>query len=488
MRNLLVLDDPHEWRISAPGAEAISARDYIAKEEFRRGRSFKVFNLCKSYRYQSVGYYVSLLAAARGHKPIPSVLTIQDLKSPSLVRAVSGDLDDLIQRSLEGLKSKKFVLSVYFGRNVAKRHDRLANRLFELFQSPFLRATFEKGDQWELKAAKPLTATELPPRHHAFVAEAAHQFFKYRRPSLRKERTFAFDLAILANPAEKLPPSDAKALAKFVRAANEQGMRAEMIAKEDFARIAEFDALFIRETTTVNHHTYRFARRAKAEGLVVMDDPDSILKCTNKIYLTEVLEHHNVRTPKTIVIHRDNAAEVENSLGFPCILKRPDSAFSQGVKKVSSPEELSSMLEDFWIGSDLIIGQKYLPTDYDWRIGVIDRTPIFACQYFMAKNHWQILHQNASGKTDEGRVRAVPLGDAPQGAINAALKAANLIGDGFYGVDVKESKGKWYVIEVNDNPNVDSGNEDAELKGELYATIMRVFRDRIERRKARAFP
>ena len=73
---------------------------------------------------------------------------------------------------------------------------------------------------------------------------------------------------------------------------------------------------------------------------------------------------------------------------------------------------------------------------------------------------------------------------APRRAVSAALKAANLIGDGLYGVDVKESNKKFYVIEVNDNPNIDAGVEDAVLREELYNRIMEVFLDRIERSKA----
>ena len=61
---------------------------------------------------------------------------------------------------------------------------------------------------------------------------------------------------------------------------------------------AEFDALFIRETTLVNHHTYRFARRAASEGLVVIDDPESILKCTNKVFLAELLSRHKMPMPQ----------------------------------------------------------------------------------------------------------------------------------------------------------------------------------------------
>ena len=65
------------------------------------------------------------------------------------------------------------------------------------------------------------------------------------------------------------------------------------------------------------------------------------------------------------------------------------------------------------------------------------------------------------------------------------MKAANLIGNGFYGVDVKESDGRFTVIEVNDNPNVDVGVEDALLKDELYRRIMETFVRRIEAAKAR---
>ena len=48
----------------------------------------RVFNLCRTYRYQTLGYYVSLLAAARGHRPLPTVATLQDLRSHTVVRIV----------------------------------------------------------------------------------------------------------------------------------------------------------------------------------------------------------------------------------------------------------------------------------------------------------------------------------------------------------------------------------------------------------------
>ena len=65
-----------------------------------RGVPSRSFNLCRSYRYQSLGYYVSLLAEARGHKPLPRVSTMEDLQSQNLVRLLTENLDDLVQKSL----------------------------------------------------------------------------------------------------------------------------------------------------------------------------------------------------------------------------------------------------------------------------------------------------------------------------------------------------------------------------------------------------
>jgi len=64
--------------------------------------------------------------------------------------------------------------------------------------------------------------------------------------------------------------------------------------------------------------------------------------------------------------------------------------------------------------------------------------------------------------------------------IKTALKAAALIGDGLYGVDLKMVNGEVYVIEINDNPNIDADVEDNILKDELYTKIVRSLKNRIE--------
>ena len=130
------------------------------------------------------------------------------------------------------------------------------------------------------------------------------------------------------------------------------------------------------------------------------------------------------------------------------------------------------------------MAQEYLPTEFDWRVGILDRRPLFVCKYFMAPGHWQIVkHGEQKHDYVEGLTQAVSLAEAPVKVVKMALKAANLIGDGLYGVDIKQVGKRCYVIEINDNPNVDAGNEDGILKEDLYQQIMTVFLHRLDRRK-----
>jgi len=481
---IIVVNNVREWPFQIPGVDVVDARSYLTRSEFGDIRGVKVFNLCRSYRYQSIGYYVTLLATARGHKPLPSITTIQDLRSPAIVRIVSDDFDELIQKSLGPIHSDEFTLSIYFGRNLAQRYQALSLRLFNLFQSPLLRAQFVRNGKWQLRSIAPIPVGEIPDHHRQFVLDTAIEYFAGRRASVRRRAIAKFDLAILTNPAEELPPSDEKALQKFVKAAESIALGVEFIGRDDYARLAEFDALFIRETTKVNHHTYRFARRAEMEGLVVIDDAESILKCSNKVYLAQLLTHHKLPIPRTEIVHRDSLEVIGERLGFPCVLKQPDAAFSLGVVKVNNQAEFIDRATEFLEKSDLLVAQEFVPTEFDWRIGIFDRKPLYACRYHMVPKHWQIALHEGNGRRRYGKTETVPVELAPRHVVRAALRAANLIGEGLYGVDVKQDGPRCYIIEVNDNPNLDVGVEDQLLKQALYDRIMEVFLERIERRKA----
>jgi glutathione synthase/RimK-type ligase-like ATP-grasp enzyme len=485
--SLIVVNSPDRWpfEIDDPDVEIVAARAYLTDPRYVDLRRARVYNLCRSYRYQSIGYYVSLLAEARGHRPQPSISTIQDFKSPVVTRILSEDLDELIQKSLAPIKASTFTLSIYFARNLARTYDRLSQHLFSQFQAPLLRAHFTRHEErWELQDIGPIPASEVPEAHRPFVTEVARDFFAGRRPVVPRKTPPRYHLAILYDPTEAHKPSNEKAIQRFIRAADEMDVEAEIITRDDYARVAEFDALFIRQTTSVDHFTFRFASRAEAEGLVVIDDPKSILRCTNKVYLAELLERHEILAPKTVIVHRDNLGAVCAQLGFPLILKTPDGSFSQGVMKVASQEEFEAQAARLFEDTELFLAQEFLATEFDWRIGVLDRKPLYACKYYMARKHWQIISRTGD-ETDYGRVEAVPVELVPRHVVRTAVKAASLIGDSLYGVDLKQVGRQCHVIEVNDNPSIDAGFEDALLKETLYQRIIEHFVRKLERLKER---
>ena len=482
MNMLFVVNHPRDWPFEIDGVRVVTAREYLTDPAEQPAA--RVVNLCRTDRYQGRGYYVSLLAEARGHRALPEVKTLGDLQARNPGKLLGSSTVEQLQRALSANGGATCTVDAWFGRDPAGRNDSLAHQLFTALRIPLMRARFERADgRWRLEDIRIVNLHEIAPDRHAALVAAATEFVRRgSRPRAREARPKTPAIAILHNGDEPNPPSNAPALAKFQDAAHRLGMQPSIVGRDDIERLAGFDALFIRDTTGVNHYTYQFARRAANEGLVVVDDPDSILKCMNKVYLNELLARHRIPTPKTLMVHRDNVDQVVATLGLPCILKQPDSAFSLGVMKVETADALRECLDALFARSDLVIAQQWLPTSFDWRVGVFDRRPLYVCKYFMAKGHWQVVKREP-GRTLEGSTLALTVGEAPEIVVRTGVRAANLIGDGLYGVDLKQVGQQCYVMEVNDNPNVDAGNEDAVLQDALYREVMGVFLRRIQDRK-----
>lgn len=483
-RHIVIVDKAADFPWPAQNRVVVPASDYVADACWAARSPLHVINLCRDYSYLSLGYYGSLLAEARGHKVIPSTEVMLDLHWKRLLRIALPEINDLLKRSFKPRPDEppNFSVDVFFRVSEDPRLAEVARRAFELFRSPILSLGIRNRNGWEIGTIAPKPIHQLRPEQHALFLESLDRYTRAQwnsRPPSRPER---YAIAVLHDPAEKFSPSNSAALKKFQRAGGPLGVEVELITRHDYTRLLEFDALLIRETTALDHHTYRFAKKAEAEGMPVIDDPRSILRCTNKIYLAEILKANGVATPSTKVVGKRGIVRAGEELGYPLVVKVPDSSFSRGVFKVSGPAELKDATERVLKDSDLAIVQEYVQTDYDWRIGVLDRRPLYACQYFMARNHWQIIKHGRDGRIEAGKFRTVGIDDAPAPVVEAATRAASLIGDGLYGVDVKETAKAPVVMEINDNPNIDAGVEDLVLKDALYTAIIGTLVNRLDAR------
>ena len=447
-----------------------------------------MINLCRNYRYLGPGYYCSLLAEARGHKVIPSVRTVNDLTRKALYRLQLETFGSALDKAMRKhhQESDSLTLNIFFGQTELAGLAELARQIFDQLPCPVLQVTLRRREHWGIESVKAIGFHTLKGDDEDRFAAALESFNTriWRKPGSR--RKYRYDLAMLVNEQEELPPSNTRALKKFIKAGKDLGINVEMIGREDYARLAEYDALFIRETTALDHHTYQFSRKAEQEGMVVMDDPGSILRCTNKIYFAELMQAHNVPTPGTRFLYRDSEPDLDGlieALGLPVVLKIPDGSFSRGISKAETRGALEKALSAYFKQSSVVLAQEYLYTDFDWRIGILNHRPLFACQYMMSKGHWQIYHHQDGGKTDSGDFRTLAIQQVPARVLRVAMRAARPMGDGLYGVDIKQSGDRLAVVEVNDNPNIDAGVEDKWLGDDLYRQVMLEFMRRMEARR-----
>lgn len=488
---LIVVDSPQDWKAFFPSENVISVQDYLSSDELYKKPNTHIINLCRSYKYLTNGYYCSLLAEARSNKVIPSVRSINDLGNKSLYSLDIGNLNQILEKALHDrqVDSDTWSIKLFFGNPDIEQLENLGRQIFELFACPILIVTLKRREHWQIETIKPGALNTLNGHEEDLFVAALENFNKtvWRKPRLRKANRY--DLAILADPEEKLPPSNRPALKKFISIGKQMGLNVELINRKDYVRLAEYDALFIRETTAINNHTYRFAKRAESEGMVVLDDPQSILRCTNKVFLADLLSTNGVATPKTLILSKDRQKEdmlrAIEMLGYPMVIKIPDGSFSRGIVKVEDEKSLKLSLDDLFKQSALVLAQAYTFTDYDWRVGMLNKKPIFTCQYFMTRGHWQIYKHGDNGKFTSGDFSTMPIHETPKKVLDVATRAANLIGNGLYGVDVKQLGDTAMVIEVNDNPNIDSGVEDLYLKDDLYRIVLEEFVRRLEQKRNR---
>ncbi len=296
-----------------------------------------------------------------------------------------------------------------------------------------------------------------------------------------RTQAVAYSLAVLHDPADPHAPSNREAINRLRKVAKRMGVVVEVIGLDDIGRVADHDALFVRTLTGVHEPSFAFVQRAASLGMPVVDDPRSILRCCNKVYLHELLRRAGVPTPPTRVVAPGvDFTELAEELGVPFVVKQPDGSFSSGVKKIATAEEWSHWSGTYFAASPLLVVQAFMPTDYDWRVAVLGGRPLFAARYHMASGHWQIV-AGSGRKVRYGRVEAVPRSRADADVVAMACTAAGLIGDGLYGVDLKQTSDGVVVIEVNDNPNLDFGQEDVADGEVIYEDLLRHFGELVDR-------
>lgn len=478
LNTLFVVDTA--FSTSGSELETLLFDDYLRDYPKHNEPKIRIINLCDTERYLSEGYYCSLLAEARHHQVIPSVKVINALRANSA--NYYPETNTVIKSAASLTEAKTFVSCM--GEAQEAGFKKLATQIFKKYPAPILKVSIEPTGVGVKVTVSLCAWSQLEDAQRQFCLQVLLDYASKSWQKHGKGKKYRWDMAMLVSPDEKVPPSNKGALSRFVKAGAKLGIHVHTVTAAELNYVNQYDALFIRETTAIDHHTYRLAREAENAGLIVIDDPDSILRCCNKVFLHDAFNYQKVPSLKTVFISQMDEStldQLEAEFGFPLILKMPEGSFSKGVFKVKSRDELKQVATDLLADSALVLAQEYLFTQYDWRIGVMNGRALYACRYYMAHNHWQI-YNHSSKRHFSGGFDALPTFEVPAYVLKAALRAAAAVGNGLYGIDVKELDKRAYVLEVNDNPNIDHGIEDKYLGDELYMQVMSEFLRRLEAR------
>jgi glutathione synthase/RimK-type ligase-like ATP-grasp enzyme len=271
---------------------------------------------------------------------------------------------------------------------------------------------------------------------------------------------------------------EAEALQCFKRTAEQMGHEFNFMFRSGLSEIPKYDAVFIRATTDPLYTAYVVSRTAWVLGLRVVDDPESIRICANKIHQYKLFEKYDVPHIPTLFLnkeefHHRQIEEIFELFGKPVVIKAPYTSFSRYVEKVSCETSFREVAKRFFRRSDYIVVQKFMPSRFDWRVGVLNGEVLYVCKYMMPKGKWKHgVKRRGKPSFMWGRTVTLKRDNAPQRLKETALKACSVIGKGLYGVDIKEINGDYVVVEVNDNPSIYKGQEDLRDK-DIYERIIK---------------
>jgi glutathione synthase/RimK-type ligase-like ATP-grasp enzyme len=264
------------------------------------------------------------------------------------------------------------------------------------------------------------------------------------------------------------------ALMKFKSTAESMGHAFEFIYKDDISKISDYGALFIRATTDPSSSAYIVSRLAEQSGLKVIDDPHSIRTCSNKAILHDLFHKNNIPSPKSILFHGDYSREtldtIFKTLGLPVIIKTPYTRFSSHVEKASNELEFIEISKHLLMKAKVLVLQEYIQSGFDWRVGVLRNEVLYLCKYYMPEGGWKVKSK-INGKTVWGDTIAMPRDSISPELKEISITLSKCVGNGLYGLDVKETNDGFKVIEINDNPSIYDGYEDTVDK-DIYEKII----------------
>jgi len=217
-------------------------------------------------------------------------------------------------------------------------------------------------------------------------------------------------------------------------------------------KLTKIDGAIVRSigtTTSIEQYVRRLTllKELEREGMVVMNPVDGMAKARDKYGALSFLSRAGLRVPETIVtedigLAYDFVAKFGKAVIKPLIGSR-----GYGSVLVDNPEIAFRIFKTLASFNQVIYVQEYIEKkSYDLRVFVVDGGVLASIQRFITKpGEWR------TNVAQGGKAKAY---NPPEEVKEMAIKACEVLGLWYAGVDIAETDDRGYVIfEVNAAPD-----------------------------------
>ena len=185
-------------------------------------------------------------------------------------------------------------------------------------------------------------------------------------------------------------------------------------------------------------------------GVFLVNYPQSIIFCSNKLTSHLSFKDNGIPTPKTSFVNNSKVIrESVKRVGgkYPIIIKSLKGSQGIGVSIADTYQSLVSNMQALWKHKAKLLIQQYIPVKYDIRTIVLDGK-IVACVKRVAVEGEFRTNISRGGNSERYELS--------NDEIDLVHKVAEISGGYLVGVDHINHKGKLYALEVNGSPNMSS--------------------------------
>lgn len=214
------------------------------------------------------------------------------------------------------------------------------------------------------------------------------------------------------------------------------------------------------------------AEYAEAAHINYVDREVAQFRSYSKLSQYARLARHNLAIPKTVIMHHSHLETsydfIVSNVKLPFIFK--DAAADKGEANFLIHNE-----QEFKVAAELakqteayFAAQEFIENDGDYRCLVLDKKlPLIIKR--LRQDDSTHLNNTSTG----GSAQLVDSAEMPPAVQAMAIKAAIVLGRQVAGVDLMRSKttGAWYILEVNNSPQIASGAFVAE-KAQVFAKFL----------------